>query len=184
MSNITLRKIEKMIYVIRKEKVMLDSDLAELYGVEIKSLNRQVKRNKSRFPKDFMFQITKEERDNLKEQSLDFEKLIAGRKYLPYVFTEVGIAMLSSVLNSERAIQVNISIMRTFIKLRKFLAQDESLAGKIEKLEKGTLEFRKGIDKVFRVVFERLDVVEDSLDELKRNIPVLPTKRRKIGLKK
>jgi hypothetical protein len=115
--------IERRIYLIRGHKVMFDSDLAELYGVETKALNRAVRRNKDRFPDDFMFQLTKEEGERLRFQigasSLESQYAIAssgwgGRRYLPYVFTEQGVAMLSSVLNSKRAVHVNITIMRTF----------------------------------------------------------------------
>ncbi len=110
---IPLEVIERKIYLIRGHKVMLDSDLAELYGVPVKVLNQAVRRNISRFPEDFMFQLTKEEYDSLRSQ---FVTLNTGRgkhrKYLPYVFTEQGVAMLSSVLRSERAIQVNIAIMK------------------------------------------------------------------------
>src|SRR3989339_759370 len=126
MSNlIPVEVIENKIYMIRGLKVMLDRDLAELYGVETFNLNKAVKRNDERFPEDFMFQLTKEELSNLKFQvgrsSLKSQIVISswgGRRYLPYVFTEQGVAMLSSVLNSKRAVQVNIQIMRTFTRLR------------------------------------------------------------------
>ncbi len=123
---------------------MLDRDLAELYGVETKALNRAVKRNLARFPKDFMFQLTKSESENLMSQTVtsssryQFGTLKQGKniKYLPYVFTEQGVAMLSSVLNSERAIQVNIQIIRTFTKIRELLATNTKLRQKIERMEK------------------------------------------------
>ena len=134
---------------------MLDSDLAELYGVETKHLNRQVKRNSQRFPSEFMFKLSKEEVENLRCQFV--------------TFNEYGIAMLSGVLNSEQAISVNIGIIKMFIRLRKYLASDELLVDRVEKLEKGT-------DKLFRIVFERLDNVENM-------IPLLPKDRNKIGLK-
>ena len=163
MSEIATNKIEKMIYVIRGQKVMLDSDLAELYAVETKYLNRQVKRNSQRFPSEFMFKLSKEEVENLRCQFVTFKESVKGRKYLPFVFNEYGIAMLSGVLNSEQAISVNIGI------LRKYLASDELLVDRVEQLEKGT-------DKLFRIVFERLDNVENM-------IPLLPKDRNKIGLK-
>lgn len=169
MSEITPNKIEKMIYVIRGHKVMLDSDLAELYGVETKYLNRQVKRNSQRFPSEFMFKLSKEEVENLRCQFVTFKESVKGRKYLPFVFNEYGIAMLSGVLNSEQAISVNIGIIKMFIRLRKYLASDELLVDRVEQLEKGT-------DKLFRIVFERLDNVENM-------IPLLPKDRNKIGLK-
>jgi len=124
MNKLTPSKIETMIYVIRDQKVLLDSDLAELYGVTSKRMNEQVKRNIRRFPPDFMFQLTAEEYDSLRSQ---FATLETGRgkhrKYRPHVFTENGVAMLSSVLTSDRAIDVNISIMRTFAKLRHFFCR-------------------------------------------------------------
>ena len=112
--------VEKMIYLIRKKKVMLASDMAALYGVKTKALNLAVKRNKSRFPEDFMFQLTEEEAASLRFQ-FETSKGRGGRRYLPHAFTQEGIAMLSGVLNSVRAIEANIQIMRTFIKLRELL---------------------------------------------------------------
>jgi phage regulator Rha-like protein len=116
--------IEKKILLIRGEKVMLDADLAELYAVETKMLVRAVKRNIDRFPEDFMFQLAEEEFQNLRFQ-FGTSSQWGGRRYLPYVFTEQGVAMLSSVLNSERAVQVNIAIMRTFVKLRELLSTNK-----------------------------------------------------------
>src|SRR5688572_26345842 len=106
------------IKMIRGQKVLLDTDLAALYGVTTKSLNRAVKRNLGRFPKDFMFQLNRTEESNLRRQIGTSSQAHGGRRYLPYVFTEQGVAMLSSVLNSERAVHVNIAIMRAFVKLR------------------------------------------------------------------
>ncbi|MFA5113724.1 MAG: ORF6N domain-containing protein [Candidatus Margulisiibacteriota bacterium] len=123
--------IESKIYEIRGQKVMLDYDLANLYGVETKYLKRQVKRNTSRFPGDFMFQLVKEE--NLKCQNVTSS--YGGRRYLSYAFTEQGIAMLSSILNSERAVQVNIQIMRAFVRFRQTLALHKELADKFKELE-------------------------------------------------
>ncbi len=161
--------IEKMIYVIREQKVMLDSDLAQLYEVETKAFNQAIKRNQERFPADFMFQLTQEEFVAVKRLSGDVESY-GGRRYLPMVFTECGVAMLSSVLTSSRAAQVNIAIMRTFIKLRSFLALDSSLSDRMDKLEKGT-------GQLFKVVFEKLDSLEESVN------PRLNPNRKKIGLK-
>lgn len=132
--------IEKKIFLIRGQKVMLDSHLAELYGVETKSLNLAVKRNIERFPDDFMFQLTHEEFQNL-EPSLRFQfetskKTRGGRRYLPYVFTEHGVAMLSSVLHSTKAVQVNIQIMRTFGRLRELLLSHIELKTKLDELER------------------------------------------------
>ena len=104
--NVQIQKIEKMIYQIRGQKVMLDNDLADLYGVETKYLNRQVKRNIERFPSEFMFKLTKHEVDCLRCQFVTFKSSVAGRKYLPYVFTEFGVAMLSGVLNSNQVVKI------------------------------------------------------------------------------
>jgi phage regulator Rha-like protein len=120
--------IEKMIYVIRDQKVMLDSDLAELYEVDTKVLNQAVKRNITRFPPDFMFQLTSEESESLMSHFVTSKKGRGGRRYLPFVFTENGVAMLSSVLSSEKAIQINVSIMRIFTRLRSFLMLEKDLS--------------------------------------------------------
>jgi len=161
--------VEEMIYIVRGYKVMIDHDLADLYEVETKALNRAVRRNANRFPDDFMFQLTDSEYEVLRCQ-IGTLKTGRGthRKYLPLVFTEQGIAMLSSVLNSDRAIQVNIAVIRTFVKLRQLIHQ-ESLTERLVKLEKGT-------DQIFRVIFQKLDALE-------RNTSSLPEKRRKIGIK-
>src|SRR6266446_8000343 len=111
---------------------MIDVDLAELYELPTKRFNQQVRRNLNRFPEDFMFQLTKEEADSLRSQFATSKTGRGGRRYLPYAFTEQGVAMLSSVLNSERAIEVNITIMRAFVKLRHMLESNEELARKIE----------------------------------------------------
>jgi hypothetical protein len=127
--------IERRIYLIRGQKVMLDSDLAELYQVTTGNLNLAVRRNLDRFPEDFMFQLTREEFENLRLQFATSSSGYGGRRYLPYAFTEHGVAMLSSVLNSPRAVQMNILIIRAFIKLREVLATHKDLARAIEKLE-------------------------------------------------
>ncbi|HYW42376.1 MAG TPA: ORF6N domain-containing protein [Bryobacteraceae bacterium] len=138
--------VERRIYLIRGQKVMLDSDLAELYQVATKRLNEAVRRNINRFPEDFMFQLSEEEGDSLRSQIATSNALTSqtamskpggrgGRRTLPYAFTEHGVAMLSSVLNSERAVQMNIIIIRAFVRMRELLASHKSLADKIEKLE-------------------------------------------------
>ena len=141
------RQIEEQILLLRGEKVLLDTVLAKLYGVSTKRLNEQVRRNRERFPTDFMFQLTAEETDALRSQSAT--SIRGGRRYLPYAFTEHGIAMLSSVLHSERAIQINITIMRAFVRLRRLLATHHALARKLLALERQT-------DKRFRIVFVTL----------------------------
>ncbi|MBP7898529.1 ORF6N domain-containing protein [Candidatus Gracilibacteria bacterium] len=138
--------ISQKIYVIRGRKVMLDKDLAELYGVETKVLNQAVKRNSERFPNDFMIILTQAEVENLRSQFVTSKIKAGGSRYLPCAFTEQGIAMLSSVLHSERAIQINIQIMRMFTKLRELLEQHKDLRVKIEELE-------RKYDKQFQSVF-------------------------------
>lgn len=133
---IPVEVIERRIYLIRGQKVMVDADLAELYQVETFNLNKAVKRNPNRFPGDFMFQLTKEEAGSLRFQiGMSKPEGRGGRRYLPYAFTEQGIAMLSSVLNSERAVLVNIAIIRAFVKLREIMSTHKDLAHKIDALE-------------------------------------------------
>ena len=133
---------------LRKEKVLLSSHLAELYGVETRVLNQAVKRNIDRFPEDFMFQLTGEEVDALVSQNVIPHKKFFGGSF-PFVFTEQGVAMLSSVLNSKRAIMVNVEIMRAFVKLRKMLASNAELARKLATLE-------NKYDQQFKVVFDAI----------------------------
>jgi phage regulator Rha-like protein len=146
-SIIPAERIAQSIYLIRSHKVILDSDLALLYEVETKILVRAVKRNIDRFPVDFMFQLNKEEFNNLR---FHFgTSRWGGRRYPPYAFTEQGVAMLSSVLRSKRAVQVNIAIMRTFVKLRQILATNEYLRHKIEAMER---KYDENFQKVFSVL--------------------------------
>lgn len=180
---ITSELIPAAIFYIRGQKVMLSTDLAKLYGVEVKLLIQAVKRNQGRFPEDFMFQLTKQEYEVLRSQNTTFEQkngLNKGfirsqfvtlkrdmrgehAKYLPYAFTEQGVAMLSSVLRSSRAVSVNIEIMRTFVKLRKLLATNAVLAQKIEILE-------KDYDKKFKVVFDALRALMEEDEKPKNKI--------------
>jgi cell division septum initiation protein DivIVA len=162
--------IMNKIYFIRKQKVMLDNDLAELYGVETKRLNEQVKRNPDRFPKDFMFQLTEAEFNNLKSQIATSSW--GGRRKPPYVFTEHGVLMLSSVLNSDRAIKVNIQIMRIFTKVRELLTDNLSVKLEIEEIKKKLQNHDKNIELVFSYL--------DELIEKQEN----PRTRRKIGFYK
>jgi len=156
--------IQKKIYFIRGQKVMLDKDLAELYAVLTKNLNKAVRRNLERFPEDFAFTLTKKEFQDLRFQF--GTSSWGGGRYLPFVFTEQGVAMLSSVLNSKRAIQVNIQIMRVFTKLSELLASHKDLARKIEELERkfdGKLEMHdKKIALVFNAIKELLAEKEET----------------------
>jgi len=151
--------IETRIIQLRGQKVLLDEDLAELYGVTTKALNQAVKRNFSRFPLDFMFHLTQEEAASLKSQSVTSKKGRGGRhRSTPHAFTEHGVSMLSSVLTSERAIQVNIAIIRAFTRLRRFLATHQELAQKLEELE-------SKYDDQFREVFEAIWALMDEKEE-------------------
>lgn len=140
-------KIVNKIYIIRNRKVMLDRDLAELYGVKTKDLNASVKRNLKRFPEDFMFELTKDEFKNLRLQISTSSW--GGTRYQPRAFTEHGVAMLSSVLNSNRAININIQIIRTFIKIRELLTTNDALQRKIMELEKKYGSHDEHIRKIF-----------------------------------
>src|SRR5437588_6287718 len=174
-------QIERRIYFIRGQNVMLDSDLAQLYDVQTKALNLAVKRNASRFPGDFMFRLTEKEAENLRshfatsnvptaqrKSRLRFQTETSnvgrgGRRYLPYVFTEQGVAMLSSVLRSERAVEVNIAIMRTFVRLREMLLSNADLARKLNALE-------QKYDAQFRVVFDAIRELMTPAEPQRRQI--------------
>lgn len=168
----SVEQIESRIFLIRGQKVMLDADLAELYEVETKASNRAVKRNPDRFPEDFMFQLSADEFENLRFQSgtsslksqIDTSRW-GGRRYPPYAFTEQGVAMLSSVLHSNRATQVNIEIMRAFVRLRQMLSTNAELSRKLAALE-------KKYDIQFKAVF-------DAIRELMT--PLEPKRKRPIG---
>jgi hypothetical protein len=142
-----IERIETVILFIRGERVILDADIAGLYGVETKALIRAVKRNLDRFPEDFMLQLTTEEVSNLRYQF--GTSSWGGRRYLPYAFTEQGVAMLSGVLRSERAVQVNVEIMRAFVRLRRMVSQQADLARKLDDLE-------QRYDEQFSAVFDAL----------------------------
>ncbi len=166
--------IERKIYLIRGQKVMLDRDLAGLYAVETFNLNKAVKRNIDRFPSDFMFQLTKDEVESLTFHfGMSKRDGRGGHRYLPYVFTEQGIAMLSSVLKSKRAVQVNITIMRAFVKLREMIATHKDLAKKLEELE-------KKYDAQFRVVFDAIRELMVPPEEDKRKIGFLAKEGRAV----
>ena len=162
-------RIERSILLIRGHKVMLDADLAELYGVDACAATG-CKPEPKRFPEDFMFQMPKEEYELLRSQIATSKKGRGGRRYLPYVFTEQGMAMLSSVLRSERAVQVNIEIMRAFVRLRELIATHKDLARKLEALE-------KRYDAQFRVVFDAIRELMAPPEPKKRKIGFLVKER-------
>ena len=155
--------IESKIFFLRGKRVMLDRDLAILYGVETRALNQAVRRNMRRFPEDFMFQLTKEEMESWKSQIVISNREKMGLRRRPYAFTEQGVAMLSSVLNSDRAIQVNIQIMRTFTKLREMLMAHKDLKRKIEDME-------KKYDYQFKIVFDAIKQLLEPPTEPKSKI--------------
>jgi len=169
-SLVPVELIEKKIYLIRGHKVMLDSDLAELYKVETRTLIQAVKRNINRFPSDFMFQLNYQEVASLRSQIVTSKPGRGGRRYLPYVFTEQGVAMLSSVLNSERAIEVNIAIMRAFVKLREMLSSNKELAHKLAQLE--------------RKIEKHDDEIKLIFDAIRQLMTPPETKKRKIGFRR
>jgi len=171
---VPIEKISSKIYLIRDQKVMLDRDLAELYGVETALLKRAVRRNRDRFPNDFMFELSKSELDDLRCQF--GTSRWGGTRYSPFAFTEQGVAMLSSVLNSERAIQVNIQIMRTFTQLRNMLATHDDLKRKIEAME-------EKYDEQFRIVFEAITQLLEVDQKPKKKIGYLKERQAKYGKK-
>jgi len=161
-------RLEGLILLVRGQKVMLDSDLAALYGVATKALNQAVRRNVERFPEDFMFQLSLEEANRLRSQIVTSSFDHGGRRHLPYVFTEQGAAMLSSVLRSVRAVTVNIGIMRTFVRLRQLLASNADLERRLSELE-------QKYDQRFKAVF-------DAIRELmERPQPLQPDPDREVG---
>ena len=169
--------IESRIFLIRKRKVMLDSHLAELYGVSTKALNQAVKRNRDRFPTDFMFRLNETETEIIWSQiTTGFQKKVFSRsqivtlkrgqnvKYLPHVFTEQGVAMLSSILKSKRAVQVNIMIMRTFVKLREIMATHVDLSRKIDELERKYGKHEKYIQAIFKIIKQLLEPPPEKIE--------------------
>jgi hypothetical protein len=162
------KSIERRIYLIRGHKVMLDADLAELYRVTTKRLNQQVRRNCARFPSDFMFQLTVDEAANLRSQFATSRW--GGRRTPPYVFTEHGVAMLSSVLKSARAVQMSILIIRAFVKMRELLASHKNLAARVEKLEASRNRHASVIN-----------LLAEEIEDLKR--PPAEPARRRIGFR-
>jgi hypothetical protein len=169
---VATRPVEALIHVIRGQKVMLDADLAALYGVETKQLNRAVKRSLSRFPEEFMFRLTEGER--LRCQIGTSKTGRGGRRYSPYVFTEYGVVMLSSVLNSQRAIQASLMIVRAFIRMRELIASHKDLSARIEKLERG----HDRTASVIEVLVEDIDRLAGEVKDMKALPPVT---KRKIG---
>ena len=174
--SVLIEKITGKIYLIRGQKVMLDRDLAELYQVETKQLKRAVRRNIDRFPADFMFELTKAELENWRCQFGTSKSEKKGLRYKPLAFTEQGVAMLSSILRSKRAVQVNIQIMRAFTQLRQMLLTHADLKKKIETME-------KKYDKQFRIVFEAITQLLEVDEKPKKKIGYLKKRQTKYGKK-
>jgi len=170
---VSVEAIADKIYLIRGLKVMLDRDLAELYGIETKRLKEQVRRNIERFPEDFMFELTKEELKNWRSQFATSNQYIMGLRIPPFAFTEHGVLMLSSVLKSERAVQVNIQIMRIFVKLRQLFLDNEELRVELEELKHIT-------DERFQIVFETLDQLMNIENTEKKKIGFTVKEKQKV----
>jgi phage regulator Rha-like protein len=170
------QKILNKIYAIRGEKVMLDQDLAEMYGVETKQLKRQVKRNADRFPKDFMFELTPKEFENLRSQI--GTSSWGGTRYMPMAFTEQGVAMLSSILNSKTAIEVNIRIIRVFTKMREFALTHKEILMQLAKLEKEVSSNNRHTEKNSKDIENIFMVLKELLEKESK-----PAPRNKIGFK-
>lgn len=171
---IPIEHIERFIYYIRQRKVMMDSDLAGLYGVSTSNLNKAVKRNFDRFPEDFLFQLSKEEFDSLRFQIGISNKKTShgGRRYAPFVFTEQGVAMLSTVLSSKRAVLVNIQIMRTFVRLRQLLLSNKDLSQRLDRLE-------KKYDSQFKIIFDAIRQLMLTEAKPKRSIGFYAVERKR-----
>jgi hypothetical protein len=172
---VPIELIASKIYLIRDIKVMLDRDLAELYGVETKRLKEQVRRNIERFPQDFMFELTKQEIKNLRSQFATSSW--GGARYIPMAFTEQGVAMIASILKSKRAIEVNIAIIRAFVKLREMMATHKDLKRKIESME-------KKYDEQFQIVFEAIKQLIETDEKPKKRIGFTAKEKQKAYGKK
>ena len=157
------REIQNMIYTIRDKQVMIDSDLATLYQVTTKRLNEQVRRNKNRFPSEFMFRLTAEEYEHLRSQNATSSEDNAhgGRRYMPYAFTEQGISMLSAVLKSDVAVEVSIKIMNSFVEMRRFLLSNKEMFARLDRVELKQLETDKKLEEVFNYIATNTEVKQN-----------------------
>jgi hypothetical protein len=169
--------IERRIHAIRGHKVMIDSDLAELYGVATKNLNKAVRRNRGRFPPDFMFQLSDQELANLRFQIGTSSSAHGGSRYLPLAFTEQGVAMLSSVLNSSRAIAVNIQIMRAFVQMRAMLTSNETMRKQLEELAHKVASHDQAIVGIFKTLHELMSPQQTNAIGFTARIPADPQQR-------
>jgi phage regulator Rha-like protein len=167
---IPVERITQLIFVIRGQKVMIDKDLADIYQVPTKYLNQIVRRNIERFPADFMFQMSQEEAESLRWQFATSNKRRGGRRYFPLVFTEHGVAMLSSVLKSKKAVTMNISIIRAFIKLREMLATNKDLAQRMDELERSQKDQGNRLESVYSIVKQLIETPIKSVEKMGFNV--------------
>uniref|UniRef100_UPI003FEDF1EF ORF6N domain-containing protein n=1 Tax=Bacteroides clarus TaxID=626929 RepID=UPI003FEDF1EF len=172
--------IQNKIYEIRGQKVMIDRDLAEMYGVQTKALNQAVKRNIERFPEDFMFQLTTEETQNWKSQIVTTNSIKMGLRRNPYAFTELGVAMLSSVLTSKIAIQVNIGIMRAFVAVRQYLLSANNPTQEIEDLKQRVKELEESSEDTLAAINDLSEDTRKELDDIYLALTELAEKKKKL----
>ena len=172
--------IQNKIYEIRGQKVMIDRDLAEMYGVQTKALNQAVKRNIERFPEDFMFQLTTEETQNWKSQIVTTNSIKMGLRRNPYAFTELGVAMLSSVLTSKIAIQVNIGIMRAFVAVRQYLLSANNPTQEIEDLKQRVKELEERSEDTLAAINDLSEDTRKELDDIYLALTELAEKKKKL----
>lgn len=183
-----LSQIKNRIHIIRNQRIILDRDLAEMYGVETRVLNQAVKRNIERFPQDFMFRLTHEEFENWKSQIVMSNTIKMGIRRMPYAFTELGVAMLSSILNSKTAIQININIMRAFVAVRQALSYLPDTEQRLSMLEKNFTELKADLEEIFTDYNDinedtrmQLEIINTSLAELQTHKSTEKKSRPKIG---
>ena len=186
---ITTDEIRNKVYIIRGQQVMLDRDLAEIYGYEVKKLNQQVKRNIERFPEDFMFQLATSEIESVRSQIVTSNK--GGIRYMPFAFTEMGVAMLSSVLRSGSAIQVNIAIMRAFVAMRNYLTQASQhsaelaeMRSRLQLIEHEVRENLKAMNDMSEDIGKDIDAIYEAIGALSVKLPQIRQEPQKIGFKK
>lgn len=153
--------VQNLIYEIRGQKVMIDRDLAALYGVAVKTLNQAVKRNIQRFPDDFMFQVSQKEWDSLRSQFVTANPNLSKIRFLPYAFTEQGVAMLSSVLNSEKAIVINIQIMRVFVQIKQFALTNKELTERLNEMEHRFIQYARDMNINIEDIYKQLNYLTD-----------------------
>jgi phage regulator Rha-like protein len=173
------RKVDSIIHVFRGQKVILDSDLAELYGVPVKHLNQQIKRNARRFPPDFLFQLSHAEYDNLRSQIVTSSSAHGGRRYLPHAFTEHGAVMAANVLNSERAIKMSIFVVRAFVRMREAFAANRQLLTKLSELERRIESHDADIQGLFDAIRELTSPLPAKSRHIGFELPSGPVKRQR-----